>query len=174
MLALAAASASAQYIYPTVAFNYDAGTDAYIYTVTVTPQDSFPLGYLELDTLVKNLAPNAWTMLGPIANNVDANWTKISWEWAPGRDAANWYVDQSKGQQEIYPSNWVGVFTLIAPNTVPGDGFGLTMDGDEWSVNPFTIEVPGPMPIVPEPSSLAAMGVGILGIGSSLLRRRKI
>ena len=171
LLVLAAGSATA-YIYPTVAFSFDPGTYAYKYTVTVTPQDSFPLGYLELDTLVKNLAPNAWTMIGPVAGAVDANWSKTWWEWAPGCDAANWYVDQLQGQQEIFPSNWVGEFTLIAPNTVPGDGFGLTMDGDEWSVNPFTVLVPGPT--VPEPSSVAALGLGLLGTGSMLLRRRKI
>lgn len=171
LLALMAAGAASAYTYPTVTFNFVPTTFAYVYTVTVTPSDDFPLGYVELDTLVKNAGLTAWTMLGPTASGVDLDWSKTSFEWAENCDAANWYADKGKGQQAIYPSNWVGVFTLIAPNTKPADGFGLTMSGSESSDNSFTITVPGPT--VPEPSSMMAMAGGLLGIGGMLFRRRK-
>lgn len=171
LFVLSAGAAMAQYTYPTVTFQHEASSWSYIYTVTVTPDDSFPLGYLELDTLVKNAGETAWTMLGPVANGADLNWTKTWFEWQEGCDAANWYVDS--GQQAIVPSAWVGVFTLIAPNTVPGEGFGLTMCGAKDSDNSFTVYVPGPQAIVPEPSSMLALGSGFFGICGMLLRRRQ-
>jgi len=170
LLMLLTAGAAMAYTYPTVTFNFTPATYTYAYTVTVTPSDDFPLGYLELDTLVKNLGITAWTMAGP--TNVAVAWSATSFEWAPGCDAANWYVDKTKGQAEIYPSSWVGVFTLIAPNTQPGQGFGLTMDGAVRSQNSFTVTVPGPQSI-PEPSSLVALGSGLLTAGGILLKRRK-
>lgn len=168
LVLMMAGSATAQYVFPTVTFEFVPANFSYIYTVTMTPQDTFPLGYVEVDTLVQNGGLTPWTMLGPVANSVDLNWNKASFPWAPGCDAASWQV--LTPEQEIFPSDWVGVFTLIVPNTQPVDGFALTMDGSEWSVNPFAIEVPGPGPIVPEPSGLLALS-GLLGTAGMLFRR---
>jgi hypothetical protein len=168
---IASAVAIADTVYPSVDFYWDQPNNAYIYTVTVTPNDTFPLGYLELDTRVQNAGLTAWTQLGPVANNIDLNWVKDYFEWdlVNHCDAAVWFV--TTPEQEIYPSNWIGVFTLICPNSVPGEGFSLTMDGVEASANRITIKVPGPT--VPEPTGLVAMASGVLGAGGILFRRRK-
>ena len=177
LLALVSGPATAQYIYPSVAFEFVPSSFAYVYTITVTPENTFPFGYAQLDTLVKNAGPGTWTMLGPVVGGSDVAWSTDWAEWAPGCDSAIWFADESKGQQAVNPSNWVGVFTLVAPGTEPRSGFGLTMAGDEESVNPFTVNVPGPVEIgtpIPEPSSLIALVGGALGLAGSLVRRRGV
>lgn len=174
LLAMAGGPAAAQYVYPSVAFEFVPSSFAYVYTITVTPENTFPFGYAQLDTLVKNAGPGAWTMLGPVVGGADKAWTTDWAEWAPGCDSAIWFADEASGQQAVNPSNWVGVFTLIAPGTEPRDGFGLTMAGDEESVNPFTINVPGPVSIgspVPEPSGLLTIAFGALGLLGAARRR---
>jgi hypothetical protein len=185
LLALTMASVAMAdiYIYPTVAFEFVPDDCIYRYTVTVTASDSFPLGYLELDTFVKNGGLTPFTMEGPVADAIDLDWSTMTPEWQdPGPpigpcDSAIWYVDKSRNQVEINPqapgfTTWVGVYTLIVPNTEPRDGMGLTMDGLEESAQSFTIIVPGPAPI-PEPSGMIALGGSMIGLGGILLRRRK-
>jgi hypothetical protein len=161
--------------YPNVAFSFDSESFTYTYTVTVTSADTYPLGYLELDTLVKNLAgPNEWSMHGPVPNE----WGAYSQEYDTGKDAAIWFAQT--GEQEIYPdqltegSPWVGVFTLVARDTAPGQNVGLTMDGIDASHHQFVIYVPGPSSLVPEPTGLLLALGGVMGFGGMLFRRRKI
>jgi hypothetical protein len=165
-LLLGAGAATAQNVFPTVSLSWD-GSSTYTYHVSVPANNSFPFGQLLLFTKATswNGSEETWTQSGAVVGGVDQGWLTGFSEGDDG-DTAEW---RATGEQEAIVS-WEGDFILIAPNTVPVPGQGMTKDGGVDSVNYFNIDVPGV--VIPEPSSMLAFG-SLVGLSVPLVLRRR-
>lgn len=152
-------------VFPTVSLTWD-GVSTYTYHVSVPANNSYPFGQLLIFTKATswNGVEETWTQSGAWVGGVDQAWLSGFSEGDDG-DTAEW---RATGDQEAI-SSWEGDFILIAPNTSPVPGQGMTKDGGLDSVNYFDINVPGP---VPEPSSMLALG-SLIGLMVPVIRRRK-
>lgn len=167
-LILGAGTAMAQDVFPAVSMSYNAAASSYTYHVSVAANNSFPFGQLLIFTKATswNGSEETWSLSGAIVEGIDQGWLCGFSEGDDG-DTVEWRA--SGGQEAI--SSWEGDFVVIAPNTAPVAGLGMTKDGGVDSVNYFDIPVPGL--VVPEPSSMLALG-SLIGLAVPvILRRRK-
>ncbi len=158
--------------------SYDAATYAYTYTVSVGAADSFAFGHFRVYAEVPNLgSTGGWVTDGPAVNGqAVSGWSTVIGRWdtsAQPKDYVDW---QASAPAEVpRGTDWVGVFTLVAPNTLPVDGWLYTSDGP-GSEHTLQGLVPGSAAAaVPEPCSLlsAAYGIAaILGLRRVRLNRR--
>jgi len=169
MLCLIAGSAMAQEpVFPDVSMSFNPATSTYTYTVQLLQGNSYPFGQLLLFTHATswNGSEETWTLGGAIVGGVDQNWLSQFSEGDYG-DTVEWRAD---GGQEALSEGWSGSFTIIAPDTWPTPGQGMTKDGGLESYHYFDTMVPGP--VVPEPSSLLALS-GLIGLAVPTIRRRR-
>lgn len=171
LFVVAAASVSAQgFIYPTAELtSFDAETFTYTYTVTVSEANSFPFGHFRVFAAVPNAGlTGGWVVSDPtVGEQAASGWsTSISrWDYDIPADYVAW---QASTEAEVMKgTEWVGVFTLVAPNTRPVDGMLFTSDGP-GSEHYMPGQVPG---AVPEPSSLMCLFSGSAAL-LGMLRRR--
>lgn len=150
VLALVAGGQVCAQVFPTVELTtFGPVTGTYVYTVTCPANSTYPFGYLQIDTLAANAAPNGpWSIQGPFVNGGDQNWPKSSRSWQTGKDCAVW-DPMSKGQ--VIPANtyWQGTFILVVPDSLPAPGKAATKDGQIGSYKVHDILVPEPKPITP-------------------------
>lgn len=157
-------------VFPQVTLSYDAQTFTYTYHVSVAADNTHPFGQLLIFAHSINwdwdTEQEIWTMGGPIVGGVDQEWSATySIENEFGGDTAEW--NNTTGQSVI--SSWEGDFILVAPDTAPVAGLGMTKNGVAESVNYFEIDVPGDL-VVPEPSSMIALA-SFAGLALSIRRR---
>ncbi len=165
-LALAIGSVAGAQIYPTVTLSsFNPVTFTYQYTVSQPANATYQLGQLMLDTEV--LLPT-WAMSGPVVGGNDQNWYSGSFHRTATKDSIFWIA--LNDAQEV-PANtaWTGVFTVVAPGTMPVPGFALTKDTIISSQNVSSVQVPGP---VPEPASVLALSGALLGVPIYFRKRR--
>lgn len=169
LLASICVSAQAQAVYPSVTLSYDAKSWTYTYHVAYPQNATDPFGELNLYTYAWswNGVVDLWTPSGPVVGGVDQAWMC---ELSDG-DFGTTVKWRAFGAQEVTAGPWEADFVLVAPNTAPVAGEGMTKDGVVGSTHTFSIDVPGPAP-VPEPSALAALG-SMLGAAGLLIRRRQ-
>ena len=180
VLVLLALSTSAfATVYPDLQFvGFDQGTFTYTYRVTCPANSTYPFGRLTILAEVPQAgiyfpwghgADTAPTTLWDFYT-VDREWDD---DWNPIKSNAVWSFKE--GTSDYVPANtaWTGQFMLIVPNSSLTEGVGFTMDGGPWSQSPpRTVTVPGPGALIPEPSSLLALG-GLVGGLLPLIRRRR-
>jgi len=165
-------------VYPSCEFvSFDQNTYTYVYKVTCYDNQTYPFGRLIVKANVANITPyKPWSAPSAPYNCSPGpevrNWSfsVSTWQWMPVRkDKAIW---TGSGEQ-VVPDHyaWVGYFALIVPNSYPSGGIAVTMDGGEGTQYQHTVEVPGPAPI-PEPTSLVALGGGLIGLLPMVRRRR--
>ncbi|MDH7480737.1 MAG: PEP-CTERM sorting domain-containing protein [Armatimonadota bacterium] len=162
-----------EFVPPSCEFvSFDPQTYEYVYKVTCYENQTIPFGQL----IVRAEVPNTgiykpWVGSGPV------NHPEVSWrfwiqtrQWVPRKDNAIWTANSL---EDVIPDHtaWVGYFHLIVPNSYLTEGIAVTMDGmapgTEW-----TVYVPGPAMLIPEPSSILAL-FGLTGGLLPILRRRK-
>lgn len=175
LLALSASAFAA--VYPELEFvSFDQATFTYTYRVTCTTENTYPFGRLTIFAEV----PQGGIYF-PWGHGADTDpttrWSFYTqdreWddEFNPTKSNAVW---QKAVLQDMVPAGtaWTGQFMLIVPNSYKVNGIGITMDGGPDSQSPArTVYVPGPA-LIPEPSSLLALG-GLVGGLLPLLRRRR-
>lgn len=180
VLMLLALSASAYAtVFPELQFvSFDQASFTYTYRVTCPADSTYPFGRLTILAEVPqggvyfpwgHGADTAPTTLWDFYT-VDREWDD---DWNVTKSNAVWSFKEGTSDFVQASTAWTGLFTLIVPNSSKTEGVGFTMDGGPWSQSPGrTVFVPGPGALVPEPSSLLALG-GLVGGLLPLIRRRK-
>ena len=176
LIAMVSGVALAAEVLPTASlWSFDADTFTYVYRVICPENMTQPFGYFQVDAQVPELEPyvdegtGGWILSGPFVDDEDQEWANgvFPWTFDPEKDSAYWRADRT---QEIPAfTAWQGDFVLVVPNTQPGRGMILTKNGVPGSTQEFEDLVPCP---IPEPSSLLALGAGLVGLGTCWKRRR--
>lgn len=137
---------------PTVTLSsFDSATGTYVYTVSCPPNNEYPFGYFQIDTMVTNAAPTGpWSMQGPFVDGINNSWPVASVLWDPLniRDSAIW--GPVAGVQLI-PENtaWQADFIITAPESEPVVGTVITSIGNGGAYQLHTLLVPGQKTIAP-------------------------
>jgi hypothetical protein len=168
LLGAAIGSASAQDIFPEVTMSFDSFTSTYTYHVFVPQYNTYPFGQLLIFAHASswNGYEETWTIGGPIVGGQNMDWLAGFSAGDPGEDTCEW---RALNGQEVTFGPWEGDFIIVAPDTTPVAGQGMTKDGVEGD-HLFDIDVPGN--IIPEPSSLVALG-SMIALAGGLIRRRR-
>jgi len=111
-----------------------------------------------------DLAPyRAWDDL-PGDGNV------TSWDSPGGLD----WSSTEAGDAPISGASWTDFYGAMSVVAV-GNEYWMydTMDGDNYSVGLLTAPIPGAQTVIPEPATIAAVGLAVAGLGGYVRRRRK-
>lgn len=168
LLGVVIGPASAEDIVPNVTMSFDYFTSTYTYHVFVPQNNTHPFGQLLIFAHASswNGYEETWTIEGPIVGGQNMNWLAGFSEGDYG-DTCEWRAMTGQG---VTFGPWEGDFIIVAPNTTPVVGQGMTKNGVLDSIHYFDIDVPGN--IIPEPSSLVALG-SIIALAGGLIRRRR-
>jgi len=171
LCAVVIALSSAAYcvdVYPTVSFAFNPATYEYAWTVNYTSDVNVNfttlLVYASVPALCWTSVSGAWSG-SPQANE---NWTFTYPPNGDGTYSLRWY-GLSAYQRKPSGGPWTGVFKITIPNSEPIVGNVRTYSS---AVQYLTQSSYVPR-IVPEPSSLAALGGLAGGLVPFLFRRRK-
>jgi hypothetical protein len=158
---------SAAYAIPATATldSFDPATSTYVYKVIqgLDATDSLT----NFAVMAFTQASDDYTMTNPSSGG---SWRQVQsiWDVGAGWIEYKWYGGSVKpGKFLTVP--WVGYFTLSVPGTQPVPGTVWVMGGTAV-ITSYSANVPG---FVPEPSSVAALGVMLMGIGPMILRLRR-
>jgi hypothetical protein len=173
--ALAVSSAGyAQYTgIPSVTMAFDPATFTYTYTVVQPADAADTLG--DFAVLGVTQMSDPYVMTNPTSGGIPVGdppgWWQNRQTWTnPGTGQSGveyrWYHGGvKKAPHASLP--WTGLFKLQVPGSQPVPGIVTTMGGSQ-AINTYSISVPG---IIPEPSSAAALGAMLLGVGPMLILR---
>jgi hypothetical protein len=158
--------ACAQDVTPQVTLNFDPVTFTYTYHVVVPQGNTYPFGQLLIFARASswNGHEETWTVEAPTSGGQQLPW-QHGCNTGDVFDTIEWRA--MSAEQEILSGTWEGDFIVVAPDTTPVAGQGMTKDGVP-SAYYFDIDVPG----VPEPSSLFALA-SMAGMAGFLFRKRR-
>jgi hypothetical protein len=160
-------------VYPTLTYGgFDVDTFTYTYNVTCPSDMTWAFGQLVVQAEVPEAGIYAGWGLGASPEPA-SNWFGYSEYRDESGDNAIWLALEQA--DVIEPGTaWSGTFTLTVPNSEPKeDGLAVTMDGGPGSSHSTTVYVPGPGGVIPEPSSLLALGALAGGLIPLVRRRRR-
>lgn len=160
---------------PSVSMSFNPITFTYTYTV-IQPADASDT-LTDFCVLGVTEMTDPYVMTNPTSGGIPLG-TPPGW-WQNRQTWTNPSTGQSGVEYRWYHGGvkkaphsslpWTGLFIIQVPGSQPVPGIVTTM-GASQVINTYTIDVPG---FVPEPSSVAALGVMLLGIGPMILRLRK-
>lgn len=150
---------------------FNPSTFTYTYQVTQGYDADYGFAELEVDAFVGAAWP--YTIHDAIQNVDLATFTKAQPWWSePNYVAYKWIssgIPPGVVLQQYGLPAWVGTFNLTVPNTAPVLGTVIARP-TEYGAPSWSVSLPVPAPIIPEPSGLLVLSTGLLGAVAAFKR----